>query len=237
MKPDTVQFYELHTYSIINIRMDTRCKALAYKLLHFAKLSSIYNMEDKIFSIPSIQTVKTWPRSWPLTGNISLTRSDAVACLAIVSDTRQITCHIYPVSGSLLYSARIRPERWTVESDHTTNSTKRRKFCSVLHQAIKTGGAARRIRTSSFTLQSLLSRKPLLKRLSACRTLQWCGDPCHDENRTTRADCSDYYFSVIYRTSDWQGSTWFSLVSNKSSAHLLNCCFIPISRTLQPLRT
>jgi len=113
IEPDTVQFYELHTYSIINIRMGTRCKAFAYKLLHFAKLFSIYNMEDKIFSIPSIQTVKTWPKSWPLTGNISLTRSDAVACLAIVSDTRQITCHIYPVSGSLLYSAGIRPERWT----------------------------------------------------------------------------------------------------------------------------
>jgi len=112
MKPDTVQFYELHTYSIINIRIGIRCKALAYKMLHFAKLFSIYNMEDKIFSIPSIHTVKTWPRSWPLTGNISLTRSDAVACLAVASDTRQITCHIYPVSGSLLHSAG-RPERWT----------------------------------------------------------------------------------------------------------------------------
>lgn len=92
MKPHRVQFYELHTYSIINIRMGIRCKASAYKLLHFAKLFSVYNMEDKIFSIPSIQTAKTWPRSWPLTANISLTRSDAVACLAIVTDTRQITC-------------------------------------------------------------------------------------------------------------------------------------------------
>ena len=122
----------LHTYNIINIHMGIRRKAFAYKLLHFAKLFSIYNTEDKIFSIPSIQTVKTWPRSWPLTGSISLTRSDAVACLAIVSDTRQNTCHIYPVSGSLLYYAGTRPEMWT-ENPTTPRKVRSEEYCVLYY--------------------------------------------------------------------------------------------------------
>ena len=181
--------------------MGIRSKALVYKLLlHFTKLFSIYNMEDKIFSIPSIQTVKTWPRSWPLTGNISLTRSDAVACLAIIWHEANHLPHLSGIWVSSVFR-RHRARKVDGESDYTTKSRKRRKFCSVLHHAIKTGGAARRNKTSPFTPRSLLSRKPLIKRLSAWRTLQWCGNPCHDENRTTRADCSHYFFSVSYRTS------------------------------------
>jgi hypothetical protein len=193
---------------------------------------SIYNMEDKIISIPYIQTVKTWPTSWPLTANISLVRSDAVACLAIVSDTRQITCYIYPVSGYLLYSAGTPTGRWTENSTILRTVGSEENF--VLYYITQWGRAVQPDALESRHSLSSCShpRKPQVKGQSAWRTLQWCGDPCHDENRTTRADCS-HFFSLSYRTADWQGSTCYFADSHSSSAQLLNCCFIPISTTLK----